>query len=311
MSWQIIDLAEDGRYLHSERQWLIVKDKNAELGRVALSDIQSVLAHCRHATYSHDLLLKLSGHDIPLVLCDDRHQPVSILISLCGHHQHAGRARAQMDSPVPQQKRLWRDLVKKKILEQARTLDGFDKTGSSGLKQLAAKVRAGDPDNIEARAARYYWPRLFGSGFRRDRENPGLNAHLNYGYTILRSAMARAVTASGLVPSIGVGHINARNNFCLVDDLIEPFRPLVDRLVKSNASHWQNRLEPEHRQQLAGLMSKTIMAEDGETDVYRVMVMVVSSLVKVFERRSGKIHFPEKIAVVNAPALPGITEETR
>ena len=306
MSWRIIDVAEDGRYLHADRDWLVIEQKRAEIGRIPLTDIQSVLVHAGHATYSHGLLLRLSAHDIPLVICDHRHEPVAILISLSGHHVHAGRARAQSESSLPLRKRIWRDLVRGKIAEQARSLAPFSATGRDGLSKLIPKVRAGDPDNVEARAARYYWPRLFGNDFRRERTLPGINAHLNYGYTILRSALARAVTAAGLVPSLGVGHINARNNFCLVDDLLEPFRPLVDRLVREKREAWEGEITPDARRELAGMMTRTIMTDDGETDLYRAMTMVVNSLVDLFEGDTKKLYLPKEIAFVKMPRFPGM-----
>ena len=306
MSWRIIDVAEDGRYLHAERDWLVIQDKRTEIGRVPLTDVQSVLVHAGHATYSHGLLLRLSAHDIPLVVCDNRHEPVAILMSLSGHHRHAGRVRSQAESALPLQKRIWRDLVRTKITEQARSLALFDITGKDGLNKLVSKVRAGDPENVEARAARYYWPRIFGDDFRRDRGQPGINAHLNYGYTILRSALARAVTAAGLVPSLGVGHINARNNFCLVDDLMEPFRPLVDRLVRENRETWMGEITAHGRGELAGMMMRTIMTDEGETDLYRAMAMVVNSLVKLFAGEEKKLYLPKEIAFVKTPYLPGM-----
>ena len=148
MSWRIIDVTQDGRYLHAERNWLVIEEKQNEIGRVPLIDVQSVLVHAGHATYSHGLLLQLSAHDIPLVVCDHRHEPVAILMSLSGHHRHAGRTRAQTECPLPLRKRIWRDVVRGKISEQARTLEPFDAVGMNGLKKLVPKVRAGDPENV-------------------------------------------------------------------------------------------------------------------------------------------------------------------
>lgn len=306
MSWRIIDVTQDGRYLHADRDWLVVEEKGSEVGRAPLTDVQSVLVHAGHATYSHGLLLRLSAHDIPLVICDGRHEPVAILMSLSGHHRHAGRARVQAKCPLPLRKRIWRDLVRKKISEQARSLAPFDSTGKDGLNKLIPKVRVGDPDNIEARAARYYWPRLFGEGYRRDRAQPGINAHLNYGYTILRSALARAVTAAGLVPSLGIGHVNARNNFCLADDLLEPFRPLVDRMVRENSEAWSDEITPDARIELAGMMARLIWTDDGETDLYRAMTLVVNSLVGLFEGKAKRLSMPREIAFLTMPNLPGM-----
>lgn len=310
MTWRIIDIFQDGRYLHAEREWLILSESKTEIGRIALADIQSILVHAGYATYSHGLLLKLSEHDIPLVICDHRHEPVSILTSLSAHHMHAGRARAQAESSLPVRKRIWRDLIRAKIAEQARTLSPFDPTGENGLKKLVSQVRSGDPDNIEARAARYYWKRLFGDGFQRQRSLPGLNGHLNYGYTILRSALARAVTSAGLIPSLGVGHINARNNFALVDDLIEPFRPLVDRTVYEHRHIWDSEVTLDAKATLAGLMDRMVKTPEGETDLFRVMIMLVNSLVQQFEGETDKLRLPAQLMFSKSPLLPGIERNT-
>jgi len=308
MSWRIIDVAKDGRYLHAERDWLVIEADRAEVGRVPLVDVQSVLVHAGHATYSHGLLLRLAAHDIPLVVCDHRHEPVSVILPLSSHHQHAGRVRVQMDCSQPLRKRIWRDLIRCKINEQARSLALADRAASEGLRKLCGQVRSGDPDNIEARAARYYWPRLFGPEFRRDRDQTGINAHLNYGYTILRSALARAITAAGLVPSLGVWHVNARNNFCLADDLLEPFRPLVDRMVYTNRKIWSGNIDLDAKSALAGIMARTIVNEDGETDLFRTMTLVVGSLVDAFEGKRQSIYLPGEIAFTDAPRLPGLED---
>jgi len=167
------------------------------------------------------------------------------------------------------------------------------------LLNLEKKVRSGDPNNVEAQAARYYWKKLFGLNFHRDRHIPGINAHLNYGYTILRSALARAVISAGLSPSLGVGHINSRNNFCLVDDLLEPFRPLVDRVVWQNRNSWSEDISKESKEILAGLMQRTLILASGETDLFRAMVLVVNSLISVFENSEKKLELPLKIEFEN------------
>lgn len=306
MSWRIIDISTEGRYLHADRQSLVVVENKIEIGRVPLGDIQSVLVHAQRVTYSHGLLTRLADHGIPLVICDARHEPVSILTPLVGHHRQAGRILAQSESSRPLRKRLWRALVRKKITEQARSLHPFDRTGADGLMKLATTVQTGDKTNVEARAARYYWPRLFDAEFRRNRDFPGLNAHLNYGYAVLRSAVARAVIAAGLAPSLGVGHINARNNFCLADDLLEPFRPLVDRLVREHREIWVGELTPETRATLAEIMSMEISTREGASDLYRTITLVVNSLVQNFEGTDTTLYLPTEIAFIKDPKLPGI-----
>ena len=298
MSWRVVDVVEDGRHLHAQGQWFVVKHDSIEVGRVPLVDLQSVLVHAQYATYTHDLLRKLAQSNIPLVLCDQTHMPTSVLLPLAGHHAQAGRVRAQAAASLPIRKRLWRDLVRAKIEEQARTLAPIDDRGASALQGLAKRVRSGDQENHEGQAARIYWPKLFGRDFRRDRMRPGLNAHLNYGYTVLRSALARATVEAGLVPSLGIGHVNARNNFCLVDDLVEPFRPLVDRLVWENREAWKGELKHEHRAAFVGLMGGYVETEGGATNLYRAMSSLAGSLVSVYQSRAGRLNLPRRIEII-------------
>ena len=300
MTWRIVDLTQDGRYLHTQGQWVVVKEGQEELGRVPLVDIQSVIAHAEHATYSQDLFRKLAESGIPFVVCDRKHNPVAVLLPLSNHHLHAGRAQAQARASLPMRKRIWRELVKAKITEQSRTLAKFELSGASALKSLCKRVRSGDPDNVEARAARMYWGFLFGSDFRRNRCASDLNVHLNYGYTVLRSALARAIVETGLVPAIGVGHVNARNNFCLVDDLIEPFRPLVDRLVWSHREKWiVEEFAMDHRIALAGIMQGYVQMERSTATLYKAMTVLTVSLAAVFEGNSNELTLPTTIELLD------------
>ena len=298
MAHQIIDITQDGYYLRSDRNWIVIEKAKQEIGKAFLGDVLCILAHTGYALYSHDLLVKISEQNIPLVICDHRHEPVSILTPVAGNYQQSRRTYTQAKSSQPLRKRLWRGIICKKIDEQANSLVAHNPDQAVAMKKMKATVLAGDKTNVEARAARFYWPILFSKDFRRDRNQSGINAHLNYGYTILRSAMARSVVAAGLIPSLGVGHKNARNSFCLVDDLVEPFRPLVDRLVRDNAANWSGDISTSARQDLAGILSKQILTEEGKTDLNRVLAILVNSLCRIFEERKGNLEFPKEIVFV-------------
>ena len=295
MTGQIVDITADGYFLHTERDWLIIKQSSEIVGRVFLGDIECILVHAKFATYSHGLLAKAAERNIPLVVCNEKHEPISTLLPLFGHHSQAGRIQEQAMASKPTKKRLWRQIVRKKIEEQARNLATFDLEKGEALLKLRKLVVEGDVSNVEARAARYYWVNLFNKDFRRDRNQTGINAHLNYGYTILRSALARSVIAGGLVPALGVGHQNSRNNLCLVDDLVEPFRPLVDRLVRQNALAWKSKISSEAKCKLAGLLNDKIKIGHEETDLLRIFGITVKSLVDVYSKKSGKLTFPKQI----------------
>src|SRR5690606_30532874 len=166
-----------------------------------------------------------------MVLCGSNHAPVAMMVPIEGHHAQNARFRAQWDAPRPLMKRAWQEIVAAKVRMQASLLKALGKEQGEGIGMMADRIRSGDPENIEAQAARRYWPALFGPEFRRDRTAKGANALLNYGYTVMRAMVARSVIAAGLHPSIGLHHANRMNAFALADDLIEPFRPLVDGIV--------------------------------------------------------------------------------
>jgi CRISPR-associated protein Cas1 len=160
------------------------------------------------------------------------HLPAGMMLPIDAHHIQTQRHRAQVETSEPVKKRLWQSLVAGKIALQGEVLTHFA-GNDGGLGPMSKRVRSGDPENLEAQAAQRYWPRLFGGDFRRDREAEDANALLNYGYAVVRAAAARAVVASGLIPSLGVFHKNRSNPFCLADDLFEPYRPYVDWRVKN------------------------------------------------------------------------------
>ena len=213
---------------------MIVQDKTSEwkeIGRVPLDDILAVIAHSHGLTYTNNLLVELAKRNIPFVLSSDEHEVVGMLWPVDGHHQQAKRFDAQIAMSLPKKKSLWAEIVRLKIKMQIWSLSQFA-IESKHLERLSQTVRSGDPENIEGQAARIYWKLLFGEKFVRDRQLFGINSLLNYGYTIFRSSMARTVIAAGLHPSIGLHHCNDFNAMRLVDDLLEPFRPIVDVIVK-------------------------------------------------------------------------------
>lgn len=233
MLGRIVEVADERSHLSVYRGFMLVQrtgEDRKELGRVALDDMAAVIANAHGMSYTNNLLVALAERGIPSVLCAANHKPVGMIWPLEGHHQQAHRFEAQINCSLPTKKRLWASLVKSKLLQQAEVLQGAG-AASAPLKALAKQVRSGDPDNLEAQGARKYRGLLFGPSFKRDQEAEGLNALLNYGYTILRAATARAVVAAGLHPSIGLHHSHDNNAMRLVDDLMEPFRPVIDWTV--------------------------------------------------------------------------------
>lgn len=209
-------------------------DDASGLNTVPIEDIGIVILDNRQITVTHGLLERLLDNTAAVVTCDSSRMPAGLLLPLEGHSVQQERFRAQIDSSAPLRKQLWQQTVRAKIANQGALLR---ERGIPHKNMLfwASSVRSDDPDNFEARAAAYFWSRLFPQipDFRRDREGMPPNNLLNYGYAILRATVARALVCSGLLPTLGIHHHNRYNAFALADDVMEPYRPFVDRSVCS------------------------------------------------------------------------------
>ncbi len=227
-----IEIGTPGSRLSVANRQLVIERPDLPKATLPLEDLGVVIVDDRRAIYTQSVLIEVMASGATLVVTGPDHLPAGMMLPLDAHHVQTERHRAQIEAKEPVRKRIWQALVMAKIRQQATMLVHF--TGETGgLDAMARRVRSGDPDNLEAQAAQRYWPRLFGKDFRRDRDADGINALLNYGYAVIRAAVARSVVASGLIPSLGVFHKNRSNAFCLADDLFEPYRPFVDWRVKS------------------------------------------------------------------------------
>ena len=234
---------------------MIVSDDQQELGTIDLDGIVAIIITSRGASISTPFLTEMAVRNIPVMLCNDRYQPVSIAQPLIQHSDQNRRFEAQAKMKTGLRNKIWQRLVIGKVRNQHALLKSLDSASSARLKRLAGMVRTGDPDNIEAQAARVYWQALFFDEFRRDREADGINALLNYGYAVIRSTMTNAILASGLHPTFGIHHKNRNNPLCLVDDLMEPYRPIVDQLVQRLYEKNQTNLTVEVKQCLASIVT--------------------------------------------------------
>ncbi len=188
MIGRIVEVADDRRHLFMHRGFMVVQDtegERKELGQVPLDDIAAVIANAHGLSYTNNLLVALAERGAPFVLCGANHNAVGMLLPIEGNFEQAKRIEAQIAASLPTHKRLWAAVVRSKLEQQAAALEA---TGAptAPLTALAAKVKSGDPENLEAQGARRYWGLLFGDGFRRDQDGAGLNGMLNYGYTVLR-----------------------------------------------------------------------------------------------------------------------------
>ncbi|MFD1332565.1 type II CRISPR-associated endonuclease Cas1 [Methylopila musalis] len=296
MVGRVLEIATDGRHIARDRGFLTVSEDRREIGRVPLDDLVAVVANAHGLTYSNNLLLELARRGVPTVLCGPSHRPEAIVWPVDGHHVQSGRMGDQVAAPAPLKKRLWRQLVEAKILAQGATLAACG-AEAGGFRLLARKVRPGDPDNVEAEAARRYWPLLFGRDFRRDADGGGPNGMLNYGYAVLRAATARATMAAGLHPSFGLKHSNRGNAMLLVDDLMEPFRPLVDREVHRLREAGETEVTPETKAALARLTVADLPAEEGLSPMFLCLERLAFSLARAFAGDGERLSLPR-------PTLP-------
>ena len=283
---QIIDIATDGRHLSRDRGFLKVSEDGVEIGRVPLDQLAGVIVHAHGTTWSTSVLVELAERGAPVVLCAANHAPKSVLMPLEGHHAQGARMRAQWQAKAPLIKQAWKRIIVAKVGMQAAALDMAGEARAP-LDMMLRKITSGDSTNIEAQAARYYWPRMMGADFRRDTGGGDENALLNYGYTVLRAAAARAVVAAGLHPTIGLFHANRSNAFALADDLLEPFRPLVDCAVRNICRDRGPLVDSEAKQALARLIATDLPLGDGVTPGSVALTRLATSLGQSFE--AGKL----------------------
>jgi CRISPR-associated protein Cas1 len=226
-----IEIATPGTRLSVAHRQLVIERPDRPRATVPIEDLGVLVVDEPRASYTQAVFIECLTAGATIIVTGRDHLPLGMMLPMEGHHALTERHWAQVEAGAPLRKRLWQVLVAAKIRQQGRVLKEAGRD-DAGLTALAARVRSGDPDNLEAQAAQRYWPRLFGRDFRRDRSADGINALLNYGYAIVRAACARSLVASGLIPSLGVWHRNRSNPFCLADDLLEPWRPIVDWKVR-------------------------------------------------------------------------------
>ncbi|TAJ77763.1 MAG: type II CRISPR-associated endonuclease Cas1 [Gallionellaceae bacterium] len=294
MIGRIVEVADDRRHLFLSRGFLVVQDtegERKELGQVPLDDISAVIANAHGLSYTNNLLVALAERCAPFVLCAANHNAVGMVLPIEGNYQQAKRYDAQIAANQPLIKRLWAEIVKSKLQQQAAALEA---AGSPfvPLQALVRKVRSGDPDNFEAQGARRYWGLLFGDSFRRDQQGGGINGMLNYGYTVLRATTARSIVAAGLHPTIGLHHSNEGNAMRLVDDLMEPFRPVIDLKVWQLQKQGESEITPETKRALVRTLYDDMQSSAGATPVMVCTQKLATSLAQVFMGEKDKLDLP-------------------
>jgi CRISPR-associated protein Cas1 len=306
---RIVDVATDGLSLSLHRGFMVVAKDREEVGRVALDDIHAVILHAHGLTWTTNLVAALAERGAPVVFCGANHSPVAVTLPIAGHHAQGANMRAQWEAGRPLFKQLWRRIIVAKIGMQGSLLAAQGVPEAGAFAFLARRVRSGDPENLEAQAARRYWPALMGPEFRRDRDAPGANALLNYGYAVMRATVARAVIAAGLHPTIGIHHANRGNAFALADDLIEPFRPLVDALVYAMRATGSEVLDPPLKRRFARLIALDLRVGGEASPVSVAATRLAQSLARAFQTGAPALVLFEPPTAIEWAALAQATTD--
>ncbi len=261
MRGQIVEITQPGYAINKFRGFLEVRHNKESLGQVPLDDIAAVIISVPGCLVSTVLIDYLCQQNVPLVICGKNYLPSSVIMPTQGYGRQFQVMRAQAKLSEPRRKRAWQHIVQAKIRNQAEVLarKGDD---NKQLQRLVRKTRSGDPDNCEAQAARIYWQRLFGSEFRRNPDLTGTNAALNYIYAVVRACVARGISSAGLHPSFSLHHKNPQNPFNLVDDLMEPFRPIADYLVWHIGPEKHQELTQTYKTKLATITTLNLPVSD-------------------------------------------------
>lgn len=266
-----------------------------EIKTIPIEDIGIVVFDHQQITITHGLLSALIENNTSVVTCDSAHMPNGLFLALDTNQTQSEMFRAQINASEPLKKQLWQQTISAKLVNQAAVL-GKRKISNDNLKRWAKTVKSGDPDNLEGRAAAYYWKNIFPKEleFTRDRYGMPPNNLLNYGYAILRAVVARALVASGLLPTLGIHHRNKYNAYCLADDIMEPYRPYVDEIVATYVEDGEDfeELTQSIKQKLLSIPVIDITIDAKKSPLMVGVQRTTASLAKCFEGESRKMLYP-------------------
>ena len=284
MSWQILYISNPAVLTLKNKQLKYQSLETEEVLTFPIEDVSVIVLENHQVTLTHALLSACMEGKVVIFTCDEKHSPNGALFPFAAHSRYALHSKTQLAASEPLKKKIWQQIIRQKIFNQATVLAFYDKKEANILFEMAKQVKSGDPENLEGYAARIYWDAVFKDFSRRD--NTVHNAALDYGYAILRGALARSIVGSGLIPAIGVHHDNQLNNYNLADDLIEPFRPFVDALVL-NMSFNSDVLTTKEKQELVLLLTKNCLMMEEEITLLKACEYQVQSLMKSFENKDA------------------------
>ncbi len=283
-------------YLSKNKNQLVVELENREKRTVPIEDIGMVILDHYQIKIPQPVLQALVANNAAVLVNDASHLPLGLLLPMASHNTYTEKLHFQLNASLPLKKNLWQQTIKKKILNQAALLYQLQ-IDTEKMRYWASQVKSGDPDNYEGRAAAYYWKTIFDQPFKRGRFDAPPNNLLNYGYAILRSVVARSLVASGMLPALGIHHRNKYDAFCLADDIMEPYRPYVDRKVLSiiESDGFDGELTTDVKRQLLDIPVTDVLISGMSSPLMVGMQQTTASLMQCFEGENRKIAYPDFI----------------
>jgi CRISPR-associated protein Cas1 len=293
--WKILDISGDGYHLCvKNNNFSAVKDNQEKL-HCLFDDINIIILYGNNITITNSCIQKCLEHKVPIIFCDKTYMPAGMLLSFWTTNIYGQRLQLQINSSKPKIKQAWQQIITSKLNNQAEVLKifGIDKAAET-IFAMAKQVRSGDASFKEGIGAKIYFENLFFNFYRSSNGRDFINSALNYGYAIVRSSMARAVVSAGLNPAIGIFHSKNHNPFCLIDDLMEPFRPIIDFMVKSKLEPFKQEkdLTPQTKKYIASVIESNLYFEDGAFNFTAGIQRYVQSYV-YFLIQEEKINLPK------------------
>ncbi len=277
----------------SQNQLIVQEPKTKEVkGTVPIEDIALLMLDHFQITISNQLITYLQGNNVAIINCDAHHLPLGIMLPLYGHTEQSEKVKHQIEASEPLKKQLWKQTVEQKIKNQQALLKTFAKPHEH-MENYIQNIKSGDVTNMEGKAAQFYWKNLF-DNFTRERFGNAPNNLLNFGYSVLRSIVARALVSSGLLPVLGIFHKNKYNPYCLVDDIMEPYRPFVDKIVYNYITlHGiTNELTKDVKSTILSIAIHDVMIDNIQRPLLVAVSTTTSSLFKCYTGELRQIKYP-------------------
>lgn len=292
---RVVEISTAGTHLSVKLGQLIIKQEGEIKGQIPCEDIGVLIIDHQGVSYTHSVFMELLQQGAAVVLCNGTHHPAGMLLPLETNTIQAERFRQQINAKEPLKKKLWQQIVRAKIGHQAKLVH-YDEAAYKTLLALQKRVRSGDPDNIEAQASQKYWPvYLQNEAFRRKRDGGAPNNLLNYGYMVMRAAVARALCSAGLLATLGIHHRNKYNAFCLADDVVEPFRGFVEEKVRQlcDGQNGDGELDRETKAALLELLYQPVVIGGFSGPLMVGLHRTAASLARCYAGEQNQIELPK------------------